>query len=559
MEYQYPDVRQKMAQVIFELINKSQFLGVNVVSLELVETTFMPFPMAVNSTQILYNPEILLSAKFDNRDLRFILAHEAMHVLQKAPIRITQYQQEHKAQIAQGLMFNRVAALYNIANDLAINSILVNDGWEQPDKEGWRPCVPGFRTYKHLPPLKDAEWYFEYLMRLDKQNQEQQKQQQQQNGGDDESSDGEDQEDQEGDSSPSGDDEEQDDGDAGSDDSSKEEETSDDDDGEEDESENSGDSGSGRGKGKRGKGSRGGKGGDSDDDGGDDEDDDSDSPDEVSSDAPETVPETVQQEIAEGGRTGQTEDGQSITELTIQEMLKVLEQYPADILPDEKGHEVSAAEINQKIALSIGLSGGYGNQHIQSCMERMLSEQIRPAEISWKRALRMYLTARDHSATTYRRPSRRRDEPPMFFPSRNSQTLGNTFLVADVSGSMYGFIQPVVVELHSLFTGFRNTNFTMVLVDTAIRYTYQFRKGVPIPKISDWKIRGFGSTDMTPGFVAAEKSNPSLLICSTDLEFGGYFPPKPRCPVIWIVPDTPRHRNIKVPYGNVVYFNPTQS
>lgn len=572
--------RALLSKVIMELLIQRPFIGAITMKMKLVEWNEAPGCMATDGVQIFYDPVRL--AKCTIPDLKFILLHEDMHYVQKAHIRVKEYL--GMSYDNNNPDFTRIAYMYNIAQDLAINGVLIRDGWKTPSVEsGITVCVAGRFPFDDFPFGLDTEAYFELLQQKEKQHQEEEKKKQeeeekkrqeeeekdeQENSDSDKSQDsdsdddeqgedgeGEDSEedeedgDEEGGADGSGDggedgdneadngsDSEEDsdgdgDGDESSDDDS-DEGSSDSDGDSEDEGDEDGDEGEGqgvggkskkgrsRGKGNKGRGTAEGGGEDSDDSEGVEE------------------------------KTGVTADGEPILEVSLAELFKNLEQYPADILPGPA--EASEGEVDGTVAMSLAFGVG---EHMDSFLRATITQEIVPSDIPWQQALRMYMTAKERSRPSYQRPNRRRVSGTLLFPSRMNNTLGDVALVMDTSGSMQHVFGPVANEMYSLVSAFPKSTFWAYMVDTRVRNILKYDRGSLPPKPSDWTFPGLGGTELLPGFVEAQKKNPSVIICCTDLIFGA-FPPKPNCPVIWIVPKRIRTIHPRtVPYGNIIVMD----
>lgn len=482
-ELEDPALRQFLSEAVMELLTQCPCMGAITAKLPLEEKVELPFPMAVDDKHIYYSPTLLEG--WDLPDIKFVIMHEDMHYVQEAHIRIKEYMQMEEAT----MRLSEEGMMYNIAQDLAINSILILDGWAPPKK--FDMCIPGRKPYEQFPMGKDTEWYFDQLRKKKKEQDEKQKPE-------------------DGDDKPEQKPEDGDD--SGSDDEGEDADNGEGDDGK-DSPEEAPDGKRNKGKGKGKKSGNSGSGGSGEGD---------------------------------GDEEGDGEPQKPLREMTLEEVLENLDKLGYDIMPgSEEGTE---GDVKSTIAVALNYdAGGHQNQY----MKRKMAEELQPPTISWQRQLRRFLTAREQNKTTYARLSRRRDNSRMLFPSRGGHTLGNVALVCDTSGSMLHVLPPIAVECYSLVTAYPKSKFWIIMTDTAVRHTWELGKGKKVPPPKEWEFKGLGGTELSPGFRRAEELHADVMIVPTDLCFCGY-PPKPRIPVIWVVPIRNITKYTNPPYGTVI-------
>jgi len=98
---------------------------------------------AIDGKSIVYNPDWING--LDKPKVVGVLAHEILHAALLHHVRL-------------GV---RNADLFNVAADLAINSILQTAGYQLPD-DG---CFAGMGSFQALPPGESAEWYYAELQK----------------------------------------------------------------------------------------------------------------------------------------------------------------------------------------------------------------------------------------------------------------------------------------------------------------------------------------------------------------------------------------------------------
>jgi len=521
-------VREHISRLVMEIIIRYPCLSLPLVKLPINKNDDMGFAMAISPTEIMYNEE-KLEGKHDET-LNFILLHESVHYVQRAPFRIMRYIKN----VSGNVWSDRDAIRMNWALDLSANDILIRAGVPRPHKDdGLGPLIPGEGVFKDFPRGQEVERYYELLKQLEEEmEKEQQKQEEekndekQDNGEEDEKGDSGEQEGEDGDDKHEAPEE----GEEG--DGEGEEGEGDGSDGVGDDAEESGRkpskrNGSSSRKPDKGSTEKGGGEGDGEEDA---------------------------EEEREGG-TGVASDGRLMGNLELEEMIREMVNYPVDIIPAQESDKADGKEAEMASVMSQMSSVGIGG-HSNEFMRMMIKKELQPPKIPWKRQLQMLMTKKENARPTYTRPNRRRGGGDIIFPSRNNNTLGDTALVLDSSGSMTGFLGSVATECHSLISQFPNSVLHIIMGDTVVRKEETFRKGSILINPKDWEFRGGGGTEMQPLFKRAMELRVNAIICMTDLVFT--FPPQPTVPVIWIVPEQYKAwleaKSIVVPYGQIIWM-----
>jgi predicted metal-dependent peptidase len=535
-----------MEQVVKSVVLTSPFFSLLALRAKLKQVSGrLPGPMSTNGKIIWYDPDKVNALPLEC--LQFVFKHEIMHRVLG-----------HCVAPPMGYEKKRLA----IANDLAVNGTLTAAGETPPDEKVLPGLYPGRGVFFDFPDDATSESYYWLLKKMEEEeNEKQQKGKKKQ----EEQSDDED-------SSDRGDDTGNDSGDeqsSGDDDSDKET-------GDESEDKQNGDHSSG---------------GDDDSDGGqsgdgeegDAEDSEEGEGNEVEGEDDEDEQEGEDGDDDAGGRSGkgkdrrarsrseseEDEDGDGDGEDDEEEgegsgdggdqedeesrMIKALEELPqecSDVVScDEEDVQEERAAIvgdltltKMASAMAGNIGGGYG-----ALLEKLLS----PPTIPWQRQLRMYMMAREKRRLNYHKPARKNFRTDLILPRRGNRTLGKTVVVSDTSGSMTNILPKVMQELQSLTDTFQNSELYLVMCDARLQ-----SEPIPIGKgqhfdFSKLTFRGFGGTDMSPGFALAETLHPDLIICATDLAFSG-FPPKPSVPVVWCIADAYGYGDNPVPYGSKV-------
>ncbi len=89
----------------------------------------------------------------------------------------------------------------------------------------------------------------------------------------------------------------------------------------------------------------------------------------------------------------------------------------------------------------------------------------------------------------------------------------------------------------------------LVVGDERVQQVQTFEPGRS--SLREMRFHGGGGTDFTPLLEEAQRHRPDITVVLTDLEGPARF--RPRCPVIWAVPDAYRHA--VPPFGRLLVLS----
>jgi predicted metal-dependent peptidase len=508
------EAAMRMKQVVKNIVITSPFFTQLAMKPELVENDGLPGPMATDGKRIWYSPSWVL--KLPMNYLEYVFKHEVLHRVLGHCTETDKYDREVRA----------------VAHDLAVNGIMMNAERFIPDAKILPGIFPGVGQFCHVPADATTDTYYALLMEdKERKKEEERKQRQQQQ-----------QQQQEKDNEP-----ESDNGDSGS--SSGGSGTGDDESGDEDsdsdgESEETGDTDK-DGKGKSGKDRSEDADGEGDAGEGEEDGDDANTDERGEDDS-----DTEDENEGQGTETDEDDDDGALTEE--ERVAKELSNLPAQCsdvvncdgeVASEEKEAIMGDMVTAQIAeqMNRGTMGGYSS---------LIANLLTPPEIPWKRQLRQYMTSRERRKLNYHKPSRRY-RPDIVMPRKGNRTLGKCIIVADTSGSMKFALPKIAAELKGLVLEFPDSELYMIMCDAKVQNTELISLGRGSTfKFENVEWKGLGGTDMQPGFAAAEKHRPDLIVCCTDMDIG-CAPKRPLCPVVWCIAERFKQK-WKVPYGNMV-------
>ena len=171
-------------------------------------------------------------------------------------------------------------------------------------------------------------------------------------------------------------------------------------------------------------------------------------------------------------------------------------------------------------------------QMLRTQLARALSPQ---RSLSWSRPSRSYLANQGRQGAHRRMPCE-----PGFSPSRRVPRLA---LVVDVSGSIDDALMERFAREIEAITRRTEAGLVLVIGDDRVRTVTQFEPGRS--NLRDIDFQGGGGTDFTPLLEEAARHAPDTVVVLTDLDGPARF--RPRCPVIWAVPEA--HAQAVEPFG----------
>jgi predicted metal-dependent peptidase len=178
----------------------------------------------------------------------------------------------------------------------------------------------------------------------------------------------------------------------------------------------------------------------------------------------------------------------------------------------------------------------------EQVLRRQLARSLAPEPaLSWSRPSRSYLANQGRAG-----PGRRLPFEPGISASRAVPRL---VVVVDTSGSidaplMTRFAREIESIARRLGAGL-----VLVLGDERVQSVQSFAPGRC--SLADIAFQGGGGTDFTPLLQEAERHAPDITVVLTDLD--GPARHRPRCPVLWAVPET--HARAVPPFGRVLLLH----
>jgi hypothetical protein len=161
--------------------------------------------------------------------------------------------------------------------------------------------------------------------------------------------------------------------------------------------------------------------------------------------------------------------------------------------------------------------------------------------LSWSRPARSWLANQGRTVGGRRLPW----EPG----TSGTRPAARLVVVVDVSGSIEApLMQRFAGEIEALS---RRLEAALVLVvgDDRVQHVHSFEPGRS--SLRDIRFHGGGGTDFTPLLEEAQRHQPDITVVLTDLEGPARF--RPRCPVIWVVPEACRHA--MAPFGRLLVLH----
>jgi hypothetical protein len=183
---------------------------------------------------------------------------------------------------------------------------------------------------------------------------------------------------------------------------------------------------------------------------------------------------------------------------------------------------------------------------IRTPWEQVLRTQLMRAlahrpQVSWSRPSRSYLANQGRCG-----PSRRMPFEPGFSPTRAVPRLA---LIVDVSGSIdAGLMDRFAREIEAI-TRRLESGLVLVIGDDRVQRIEHVEPGQGA--LREIAFKGGGGTDFTPLLEAADQHRPDITVVLTDLQGPARF--RPRCPVVWAVPEA--YAAAVQPFGRKLVLN----
>lgn len=480
---------EKLRKAFDQIYDNFPWLANIAAGWEVIESMTTP-TAATNGPQLFYNPDFLKPLRIsESTDL---LLHETGHIF-----------------LGHHLRFgDRLARLWNVACDLALNDhIMIH--LDQTGKIRLDGCFPGEGQFSDLPRGKDAEFYYDALVKAQPP-----KPKPEQGPG----------EKGEGSPSPS---------ESTPDDSADEQSDGDDVEG------NGGVQGS----------PRPGKSGDGENDAKDNE--------------------SAEAEVSGKASHGHGENSHGENGSTLVYGGQPLPSLPGEIMPhpDSDGTESEQAEAEElwQRQVARGINDAKSCGSLPGWVEELGTELYgRKSEVNWKLYLRRFMTRHAPTRLTYTRPSRRQSGMEARLPGRHSREASNGCICADTSGSMkQAEMDAALDEMTNIMSAYPRCEVTLLQADTRLTEEINTAKiykrwDFPIKFPLTW--RGRGGTDLSPAINDIGKARKyKWLVVVTDAVWDMKRAKDPGIPTLWLCTRDPieGHYTSKPTFGHVVRINIT--
>lgn len=226
----------------------------------------------------------------------------------------------------------------------------------------------------------------------------------------------------------------------------------------------------------------------------------------------------------------------------------------SDLLPRPEAQGPPEAEAEQARAWSERILRGHAGDGAFSMLrtlvadlpktrtpwEQVLRTQLargltrRPA-VSWSRPSRSYIANQGRGG-----PNRRLPWEPGFAAAKRAPRLA---LIVDVSGSIDDDLMDRFASEIEAISRRQEAGLVLIVGDAQVRRVAFFEPGRA--DLREIECLGGGGTNFTPLLEEADRHRPDIAVVLTDLEGPADF--RPRCPVIWAVPEASAH--VPAPFG----------
>lgn len=215
-----------------------------------------------------------------------------------------------------------------------------------------------------------------------------------------------------------------------------------------------------------------------------------------------------------------------------------------DLVPSDEAQSKPEAEAEHAREWSERLLRGHAGDGAFSMLRALIAD-ITHSRTPWAHVLRVQLArglarkpaltwsrpARSYIANQGRVGSHRMPFEPGFSPNKNEPRLA---LIVDVSGSIDdGLMQRFATEIEAI-TRRQEAGLVLIIGDQQVRQVEFFEPGKRFV-LSEIEFAGGGGTNFSPLLAEADRHRPDITVVLTDLDGAADY--KPRCPVIWAVPE----------------------
>lgn len=171
-------------------------------------------------------------------------------------------------------------------------------------------------------------------------------------------------------------------------------------------------------------------------------------------------------------------------------------------------------------------------QVLRTQLNRSLSPQ---PDITWSRPSRSYLANQGRCGAGRRMPW----EPGF----TSTKAVPRLVVVVDVSGSIGDELMGRFANEIEAITRRQEASLVLVIGDDRVQQVSHYAPGRS--DLREIEFNGGGGTDFTPLLEEAEQHHPDIVVVLTDLDGPARY--RPRCPVIWAVPEA--YRLAEEPFG----------
>jgi len=169
-------------------------------------------------------------------------------------------------------------------------------------------------------------------------------------------------------------------------------------------------------------------------------------------------------------------------------------------------------------------------------LEGYIKEIIEGGKVNWRELIWQVVQQTIPTDYEWIRPHKKSSSLGVYLPSMRKEDV-DIVVALDTSGSISDKeYEEFLGEILSLARSFKNVKFTAILCDAEVHRAIEDEMDVEWLIEELKKRKGYGGTDFVPVFKWIEENKPycKLLIYFTDL-YGGFPKEKPRYPVIWVV------------------------
>lgn len=215
-----------------------------------------------------------------------------------------------------------------------------------------------------------------------------------------------------------------------------------------------------------------------------------------------------------------------------------------DAVPSGDKAEIATVEARAQATMINAAAIAHQKGNLPGFAKSMIRD-IRKPKVDWRAVLRRFVDESMSADFDFDHADRRFIGSGIYLPGMVADGMGELGVIVDTSGSIdRTAFRAFFGELAAAVEDARADRVRVLQCDTKITAEQVFEQGEPITPPT---VVGGGGTNMAPAFAAME--NPAVIVCFTDLQFGGRFPPDPGVPVLWARWTT---RGDKPPYGEVI-------